>query len=128
MERERIEIRDLHTRLDKAERNLRAFVIGWVLTVIFLGLVGTRVEQANSQLPSLRLRVVELVDTAGRPRLRAFAPTDGTANLTLMDVAGRPRILLQVAADGTPLIATYDASGHVLFTSLRGDLGGGGGK
>jgi hypothetical protein len=62
---------------------------------------------------------VELTDLTGQARLKAAAPTDGTAVLSLNDKAGHVRLLLLVAADGTPLIAGYDAAGHAIFSSLQ---------
>jgi hypothetical protein len=119
MELDHTEIRTLHSRLDKAERRLRTVMIGWVLSVAVLTVLGVGVERANSQLSQLRLHAVELTDLTGRPRLKAAAATDGTAQLSLLDAAGHVRLLLLVEADGTPLIAGYDAAGHAIFSSLQ---------
>jgi hypothetical protein len=119
MDRDDTEIRTLHSRLDKVEQRLRAALIGWVVSVAALTLLVGGVERANSQLSQLRLHAVELTDLKGRPRLKAEAPTDGTAHISLLDDAGHVRLLLLVGADGTPLIAGYDAAGHALFSSLQ---------
>jgi len=119
MERDHTDIRSLRARLDETERRLRAVVIGWVLSVAVLTVMSVGVERVNSQLAQLRVHAVELTDLTGRARLKAAAPTDGTANISLLDETGHVRLLLLVAADGTPLIAGYDAAGHAIFSSLQ---------
>src|ERR1700736_604903 len=119
MERDYTDISSFRARLEKAERRLRAVVIGWVLSVAVLIVLGVGIERANSQLSQLRVHAVELTDLTGQARLKAAAPTDGTAVLSLNDKAGHVRLLLLVAADGTSLIAGYDAAGHAIFSSLQ---------
>jgi hypothetical protein len=119
MEPDHVDISGFRVRLEKAERRLRAVVIGWVLSVAVLTVLGVGVERANSQLSQLRVHAVELTDLPGRARVKAAAPTDGTAFISLLDEAGRIRLLFLVAADGTPLIAGYDAAGHPIFSSQQ---------
>jgi len=119
MEPDHMDFSSFRARLEKAERRLRAVVIGWVLSMAVLTVLGVGVERANSQLSQLRVHAVELTDLTARARLKAAAPPDGTAFISLLDEAGHMRLLFLVAADGTPLIAGYDAAGHTIFSSLQ---------
>lgn len=102
---------DVQARLRRMERRLRVVQLGWVFSVVALGLLGIGARQVSSQPAVLRGRALEVVDEAGHARI-GLDVRYGIALLRLADPAGRSRVELTVFPDGLPGLQLADAEGR----------------
>ncbi|MEX0765597.1 MAG: hypothetical protein WD140_02210 [bacterium] len=74
------------------------------LVLLFLLLTRTGPTAAQSVTPTLRARVIELVDERGRVRSRLNVESGGEVVLRLFDQTGTIRVKLGAGVDGSGLV------------------------
>ncbi len=112
---DRMELQALQTRLQRVEQRLRVAYLGWLISIVVIGVLGLGVQQASSQSPPLsdvlKVRGIEVVDTAGTVRIGLTVSQDGTSEVMLSEAGGKPRMWLTVRPDGTPGLIVADSMG-----------------
>ena len=105
------EFEALRARVERLEQRVRTVVAGWLSSTVVFMLLGVAVQQASSQPAALRARRIEIVDTAGRPRIGLSVAPDGSPALDLWGAEGRPHISLTISSD-EPSLSVVDKAGR----------------
>jgi hypothetical protein len=115
------QMQSMHARLERLEHRLRATYIGWLITIVVIGVLALGVQQAASQqtgapqpvpLDVLKTRGLEIVDAAGNVRISLGVSPEGIAEVMLTESSGRARMWFTVRPDGIPSVVLADSSGR----------------
>lgn len=99
----------LEARLNMLQHRLQVAVVGWVLSVLLLGLLSIAAVRANARPEVLVARGLDLVDARGRLHGTLGVADDGTTRLILGDERGKPRVTLGIGVEGEVRFVLYDA-------------------
>ncbi len=104
-------LEEVQARLQRMERRLQVVQLGWVLSMVALGVLSIGARQVSSQPVVVRARAVEVVDESGHTRI-GLDVRYGIALLRMADPTGRSRVELAVFPDGLPGVQLADAAGR----------------
>ncbi len=113
------DIEALQTRLQRVERQIRLVVSGWVVSMAVLLVFFVSVQHVVSRPATLEASLIQVVDRAGKPRIRlGVDPRVGPA-VAISDAKGRNRVVLAVSPAGEPALVLRDEVGPRIFLHVQ---------
>ncbi len=127
MDREEVEV--LSARVRSVEQRLRITLVGWVLSVVVLGVFWVGAQRAASQTDiqsNVRARSLDVYDDSNKRRLGIGISKEGNPGIWLYDATDKARVHFGIDGGVKPEVWFADETGAIRMhvgTNGSGDPG-----